>query len=64
MIMAVILKKNLVSRVANLTVPKGTMVLYSGAMGAIKTGTNSRRSEIWIAAKEKDFTVVGWIRVK
>jgi hypothetical protein len=41
------------------------MVIYSDTMRAVKTEASSRRSEVWIGAKEgKDFTYVGWIQVK
>jgi lipopolysaccharide export system protein LptA len=62
--MAVILKRDLTSRVANVTLRKGSMVIYSDKMRAIKTKASSRKSEVWIGAKEKDFTIVGWIKVK
>lgn len=62
--MAVILKRDLTSRVANITIPKGTMVIYSDTMRAIKTEATSRKSEVWIGAKEKDFKYVGWVQVK
>ena len=63
--MAVILKRDLVSRVANITIPKGAMVIYSDTMRAVRTEATSRKSEVWIGAKEgKDFKYVGWVQVK
>jgi hypothetical protein len=62
--MAVILKRDLKSRVANVTLRKGSMVIYSDKMKAVKTEVSSRRSEVWIGAKEKDFIIVGWKQVK
>ena len=63
--LAVILKKDLTSRVAGITIPKGTMVIYSEIMRAIKTEVSNRKSEVWIGAKVgKDFKYVGWVQVK
>lgn len=62
--MAVILKRDLTSKVAGITIPKGTMVIYSEIMNAIKTEATSRRSEVWIGVRKKDFSIVGWKQVK
>jgi hypothetical protein len=62
---AVILKRDLKSRVAGITIPKGTVVIYSETMRAIKSDYNNNKSQVWIGAREgKDFKFVGWVQVK
>lgn len=61
---AAILKKELVSRVSGVRVPKGTMVIYSDSMGAVKINSKSNKSDLWIGVREKDIKIVNWLRIK
>jgi hypothetical protein len=61
---AAILKKDLVSKVRGIRIPKDTMVIYSTSMRAVKVNSKSNKSELWIGIKENDIDLVGWLRVK
>lgn len=61
---AVILKKDLVSKVSGVRVTKGTMVIYSSSMKAVKINTKSNMSDLWIGVREKDIEIIGWKTIK
>ena len=61
---AVILKKDLFSQVGKVNVPKGTMVIYSSSMRAVKLTLKSNRSDLWIGVREKDIKIIGWKTIK
>ena len=61
---AVILKKDLVSKVSGVRVSKGTMVIYSSSMRAIKLTVKSNTSDLWIGVRERDIEIIGWKTIK
>ena len=61
---AVILKKELRSKVSGVVVPKDTVVIYSSSMRAVKINLKSNMSDLWIGVKEKDISIIGWKTIK
>ena len=63
--MAVIIKRDLVSKMSGKVISKGTIAIYCDTMQAIKTGERSNKSTAWMWVKEgRDFRIIGWKRVK
>lgn len=61
---AVILKKELRSKVSGVVVLKDTVVIYSSSMRAIKINVKSNTSDLWIGVREKDIKIIGWRTIK
>ena len=61
---AVILKKELRSKVSGVVVPKNTVVIYSSSMRAVKINGKSNKSDLWIGVREKDIKIIGWKTIK
>jgi len=61
---AAILKKELRSRVSGMTIAKDTIVIYCDRMKAIKSGSKSNKSDLWIGVREKDIEIIGWQKIK
>ncbi len=61
---AVILKKDLRSSIRGVIILKGTFVIYSSSMKAVKVNTKSNRSDLWIGVREKDIKIIDWKPIK
>ncbi len=61
---AAILKTSLRSRISGVTVEKDTVVIYCDKMKAIKAGSKSNKSDLWIGVKPKDIEIIGWQKIK
>ena len=60
---AAILKKDLRSSISGVIILKGTFVIYSSSMKAIKVNTKSNRSDR-IGVREKDIKIIDWKPIK
>jgi len=62
---AVILKKELRSRViGRVVIAKDTIAIYCDKMRAVKSGSKSNKSDLWIGVSSKDIEIIGWQKVK
>jgi hypothetical protein len=61
---AVIVKKNLLSKVGSVVIPRNTIVIYCDKMRAVKAGSKSNRPDIWVGVREKDIEIIGWEKIK
>jgi hypothetical protein len=61
---AVILKKELRSKVCGVVIAKNTIVIYCDKMRAVKAGSKSNRPDIWVGVREKDIEIIGWEKIK
>ena len=61
---AAILKKDLRSSISGVIILKGTFVIYSSSMRAVKVNSKSNRSDLWIGVREKDIEIIGWKTIK
>jgi len=61
---AVILKKELRSKVSGVVIAKDTIVIYCDKMRAVKAGSKSNRSDLWVGVREKDIEIIGWKKIK
>jgi len=61
---AVILKKEISSLIGGVTILKGTTVIYSSYMKAVKVNSKINRSDLWIRVKERDIKIIGWKTIK
>ena len=61
---AVILKKELRSKVSGVVIAKDTIVIYCDKMRAVKVGSKSNKSDLWVGVREKDIEIIGWKTIK
>jgi hypothetical protein len=61
---AVVLKKELRSRVSGVVIAKDTIVIYCDKMRAVKSGSKSNKSDLWIGVSQKDIEIIGWQKIK
>jgi hypothetical protein len=61
---AAILKKELRSKVSGVVVPKDSVVIYCDNMRAVKVGSKSNKSDLWLGVRERDIEIIGWKTIK
>jgi hypothetical protein len=61
---AVIVKKNLLSKVGSVVIPRNTIVIYCDKIGAVKVASKRNKSDIWFGVSERDIEIIGWKKIK
>ena len=61
---AVIVKKNLLSKVGSVVIAKDTVVIYCDKMRAVKVASKRNKSDIWFGVSERDIEIIGWKKIK
>jgi hypothetical protein len=61
---AVILKKELRSRVSGVVIAKDTVVIYCDKTRAVKVASKRNKSDIWFGVSERDIEIIGWKKIK
>jgi len=61
---AVIVKKNLLSKVGSVVIPRNTIVIYCDKIGAVKVSSKSNRSDLWVGVSERDIEIIDWKKIK